>query len=247
MAVWLPRSAWAARASRGAVALRGSEIDGYAWHWPGMAKPINATGDAGMRRVASALRGWQNYHMDGRGWSDIAYQGAVDQAGRKWTLRGVNIRSGANGDADVNRRYGAFLLILAPGEQPSPAMVKTAVEVGGEFCDRFPSSRKKPYGHRDVRPEGTDCPGPIAYGAITAGIFTPGVTPPPKPDVPVPTPEDEMTLDEYEEYNNRLYGAKGTLGIWHAQEAAYRTAHLAALKAQTDALNALAAALTPRP
>lgn len=55
-----------------------------------------------------------------------------------------------------------------------------------------------------------------------------------------------MTVEEYEEYNGRLYGTKGTLGIWHAQEVAYRTAHLAALKAQTDALNALAAALTPK-
>lgn len=79
----------------------------------------------------------------------------------------------------------------------------------------------------------------------------PPVTPPAKPPVKPPvappkTTEDEMTLDEYEAYNGRLYGPAGTLGIWHTQEVEYRKAHLAALQAQTDALKALAAALTPK-
>lgn len=244
MVDYLPRSAWNARTSRGATALVGSQIDGEALHWPGMAKPIDATGDIGQRRIASALRGWQNYHMDDRGWSDIAYQIAIDQAGRAWTLRGINIRSGANGDADVNRRFGAFLLVLAPGEKPSAAMIATTKAVCADFRKRYPSARAKPYGHRDVRPEGTDCPGPLAYSAIQAGTFTPGATPPPPPKPPT---EDEMTVDEYEDYNARLYGPKGTLGIWHAQEVAYRAAHLAALQAQTAALQALADALHPKP
>lgn len=183
MVVYLPRSAWGARASTGGVALSITQVEGEALHWPGMAKPIDATGDAGMRRVASALRGWQNYHMDDRGWSDIAYQIAIDQVGRAWTLRGLNIRSGANGDADVNRRFGAFLLILAPGEQPSPAMIATTKGVITDFRKRFPKARLKPYGHRDVRPRNslgqqtTDCPGDNAEAAINAGKFTPGTTP----------------------------------------------------------------------
>ena len=173
MVTYLPRTAWGARASRGPVALNASQVVGEALHWPGMAKPIDATGADGQRRIASALRGWQNYHMDTRGWSDIAYQVAVDQAGRAWTLRGLNIRSGANGDADVNLKYGAFLLILAPGEKPSAAMIATTKGVIADFRKRFPKARAKPYGHRDVRPAGTDCPGPITYAAIQAGTFTP--------------------------------------------------------------------------
>lgn len=191
MATYLPRSAWGARPSNGGVALVASEIDGAALHWPGMAAPIDAAGDIGQRRIASALRGWQNYHMDTRGWSDIAYQIAIDQAGRAWTLRGLNIRSGANGDADVNRRFGAFLLILAPGEKPSLAMIATTKGVHADFRKRFPGARLKPYGHRDVRPAGTDCPGSIAYAAIQAGTFTPSPVPPLPP--PPPLPEDEMT------------------------------------------------------
>jgi hypothetical protein len=185
MTEWITRAQIGLRPRNGGgVALKVANVDGYALHWPGMAKPIDATGDAGFRRVCSALRGWQAYHMDTRGWSDIAYQAAVDQAGRKYSLRGLNIQSGANGDQDVNVRFGAILLVLAPGEKPSAAMIATAKEVAGEFCRRFTGARKKPYGHQDVRPRNssgektTDCPGPAAEAAINAGTFTPGTTTP---------------------------------------------------------------------
>lgn len=172
MVVWLPRSAWDARpAEAGPGPLLAYRVEGIADHWPGMAKSIDATGDAGFARIASALRGWQNYHMDVRGWSDIAYQGAVDQVGRAWTLRGLNIQSGANGNLDVNQRFGALLLILGPGEQPSAAMTKTVREIHYQFKQMFSGSRIRPYGHRDVRPSGTDCPGDPAYAAITSGKF----------------------------------------------------------------------------
>lgn len=190
MTEWITREQIGLRPRNGGgIALKVANVDGYALHWPGMAKPIDATGAAGQRRVCSALRGWQDYHMDVRGWSDIAYEAAVDQAGRKYTLRGLNIQSGANGNQDVNLRYGAILLVLAPGENPSAAMIATVKEVGGEFCRRYTGARKKPYGHRDVRPRNsqgqqtTDCPGDIAEALILAGKLTPGTTTPPPPDV----------------------------------------------------------------
>lgn len=193
MVTYLPRSAWKARAARGSTALLASEVVGIADHWPGMSKPINATGTAGQARVASALRGWQNYHMDGRGWSDIAYLVAVDQAGRAWTLRGLNNRSGANGDGTVNRKYGACLLILGPGEEPSAAMIKTAKGVHADFKKRFSKSRVRPYGHQEVRAKTasggvtTDCPGPKALAAIHAGKLDAGTVSVP-PVVPTKPP-----------------------------------------------------------
>jgi hypothetical protein len=220
MVTYLPRSAWGARASRGGVALDPSVVEGEALHWPGMAKPIDATGDIGMRRIASALRGWQNYHMDGRGWSDIAYQIAIDQAGRAWTLRGLNIRSGANGDADVNRRFGAFLLVLAPGEKPTAAMIATTKGVILDFRKRFPKARLKPYGHKDVRPAGTDCPGPIAYAAINAGTFTPSITVGGTAAAPTggttmaiqDTTEYKAAFQANVDYNRLLWGEGGSAG-----------------------------------
>jgi hypothetical protein len=80
-----------------------------------------------------------------------------------------------------------------------------------------------------------------------SGTPKPPVTPPTKPPVAPPkTTETEMTEAEYEAYNARLYGPAGTLGVWHAQEVAYRAAHLAALEAQTAALQNLADALKPK-
>ena len=137
MVTYLPRSAWGARTARGSTALVPSQVKNGAFHWPGMPKPIDAAGDIGKRRVASALRGWQNYHMDSRGWSDIAYQIAIDQEGRVWTLRGINIRSGANGDATVNREYGAILLVLAPGEQMSAKMKASSRAVVADYRKRY--------------------------------------------------------------------------------------------------------------
>lgn len=195
MVTYLPRSAWGARPTRGSTGLVRDQVEGTALHWPGMAKPIST--QAG---VASALRGWQDYHMDVRGWSDIAYQVAVDQAGRAWTLRGLNIRSGANGDADVNRRFGAILLVLAPGEQPSAAMKKTVQGVVADFRRWFPKGTAIK-GHRDVRPDPTDCPGPLAYAAIKHGDFTPSTSAAPAKDL-------DMTDSQYDALMNEIKAAR---------------------------------------
>jgi hypothetical protein len=110
--------------------------------------------------------------MDGRGWSDIAYQEAVDQAGDYWILRGLGTRSAANGDTDVNTRFGALLLILAPGEKPSPAMIRTVRKRVAAHRRRFPRSRRL-VGHGEIRPEPTACPGPAAQRLIESGAFEP--------------------------------------------------------------------------
>jgi hypothetical protein len=173
MVDWLTRDAWGARPPEAKVSLVRSQVKGTAIHWPGMTGRIDAAGAVGQRRVASALRGWQDYHMDTRGWRDIAYQAAVDQAGRKWTLRGLNLQSGANGNEAVNDAYGAILLVLGPGEEPSAAMKSTVQEVIAEFRRLFPAALLiRP--HSAVRPEGTDCPGDRARACIARGDFTPG-------------------------------------------------------------------------
>lgn len=190
MVEYLPRSAWNARpANPGPGALVPDRVDGLAFHWPGTTSHTPITSQAA---VASALRGWQNDHIDSRGWSDIAYQVAIDQAGRAWTLRGLVTQSGANGDRDVNERFGAVLLVLVQGEEPTDAMKATARAVVDDFRRLYPHGTKI-VGHRDVRPEPTDCPGPAAYAALKAGDFTPGTQ---------TTPEDEMTPAQMTELKN---------------------------------------------
>src|SRR5687768_9820658 len=97
------RADWDAKPSRGGPGpLAANEVKGLVFHWPAMTKPIR-----GFANIAAALRGWQAYHM-GKGWSDIAYQVAVDQEGNRWNLRGLDTQSAANGDEDVNDEYGAI-------------------------------------------------------------------------------------------------------------------------------------------
>lgn len=192
MVDYLPRSAWGARPAEGGPgSLTISLVEGVAIHWPGTSstKPIHS-----QAAVAAALRGWQDYHMDVRGWSDIAYQVAIDQAGRAWTLRGLRTQSGANGNNDVNERYGAILLILISGEEPSEAMKATTRAVVADFRRIYPKGLAiKP--HSLVRPASTDCPGDEARAAIARGDFTPRATPPKGTPVALTTTEIQAIAD----------------------------------------------------
>jgi len=189
---YISRAAIGLRAPNGSHQLVPSQVRNFAWHYPGMASPINASGDAGLARVKSALRGWQAYHMDSRGWSDIAYCVAVDQVGRKYTLRGINIRSAANGGTQVNLEYGAALLVLGNNEEPSAAMKAAAREVAGDYRVRFSRIPRRPTWHGAIRPGGTasdpstDCPGKRAIAQIKAGKFDAGSSP-----TQPPVPEDD--------------------------------------------------------
>lgn len=197
---YLARTAWRARLARpGPGPLHVDQVDGVALHWPGMADPLDSFTD-----VAAALRGWQSYHLDDKGWSDIAYQVAVDQAGRAWTLRGLRTKSGANGDAEMNDRYGAILLIVAPGEQPSPALLATTRAVITDFRRLYPGANAiRP--HSAVRPEPTDCPGDAIRAAIARGDFTPS----PLEDIDMTTAAELKTqLDRVEKVLGTLVSAE---------------------------------------
>lgn len=162
------RADWGARKPKpGPGLLYGATVKSIVLHWPATSRPIR-----GVQNVMAALRGWQSYHMDDKGWSDIAYQEAYDQDGNTYIGRGLDVQSGANGDEDGNEENGALLLILAPGEQPTPAMMKAARKGIARHRALFHRSRGVK-GHSDVRPEPTSCPGPIVLGLIRAGEFEP--------------------------------------------------------------------------
>lgn len=103
-------------------------------------------------------------------------------------------------------------------------------------------------------PVAKDCPGPDRvkqYNNILVPWFKNATIPPvvpPKPPVIPPPKEIDMTpeqnLQVITEYNNRLYGDKGTEGIWHAQAVARDVALLAAVTASGDATHAALVNLT---
>lgn len=160
------RKEWGARiAEPGPGRLDTSRVIGLALHWPAMKRPVR-----GVDHVAAALRGWQDFHMDTHGWSDIAYQEAVDQDGNVYSLRGLRNQSAANGNQTLNQQYGALLLILAEGEEPTQAMVATVKRRIRRHRELFPGSRRL-VGHGDLK--ATTCPGPIVREHIKEGTFKP--------------------------------------------------------------------------
>lgn len=164
------RAGWGARVPAGGPGkLDPGDVVGICLHWPAMSKPLSTP-----NAVKSALRGWQNYHMDTKGWSDIAYQEAVDQGGNVYELRGITTQSGANGDALTNQTYGSLLLILAPGEQITVAMVEAVRDRIERHRELYPKSTKI-VGHSQIRPEPTACPGPIVADAIARRVFEPEI------------------------------------------------------------------------
>lgn len=196
-ATYKPRSAWGARpAKTGPGLLTPSRVRGVALHWPGSGETDSFDSDS---EVAAALRGWQAFHMDGRGWSDIAYQVAVSQDGDVWTLRGLREQSGANGCNEANEAYVAILLILVAGEEPSAAMKASVRDVVADVRTIYGNDAAEIKPHSVVRrvceSGGTDCPGPAATAAIVRGDFEPWAQPP-APNPPKEHPLSDLTAAE---------------------------------------------------
>ena len=158
-----PRADWGARAATRASKLNPSKIGIVDVHWPG-SKGRLARDRPG---VAKALRGWQDYHMNGHGWSDIAYNIAVDLAGEVWELRGWDAVDGgvASRSDDVT-----ILLVMGDQDQMTDAMKSSVLWVMGEFDRRF--GRKLRRTHHGALTQ-TDCPGPEATAWSKAGFPAP--------------------------------------------------------------------------
>lgn len=160
------RSDWTKARAADAHPVAPGSIDGAALHWNGPPVPISALTDP---RVF--LEGVRRYHTKTRGWSDIAYNLAVDQTGDVWELRGLDHYSGANGTSYLNQRYIAVLFIIGDGQVPSDDMIaggRRAIEL---IQKKYPRAGRI-VGHGSIRPGGTACPGPHINEAIRSGAFS---------------------------------------------------------------------------
>ena len=133
------RSDWGARPASYVNSLDYSKVRDLIVHYPGTASPI-ARDDESIRR---ALRGWQDYHIDKKGWSDLAYNVAVDQLGRVWEGRGYDRRDGA-----TSGRGGTSMSILAmvaDDEAPTDLMLSGILRVITEGKRRAPNAAVGPH------------------------------------------------------------------------------------------------------
>jgi len=90
---------------------------GVAVHWGG---PRQGTTGSSCN-CASTWRNWQNFHMNSRGWADIAYNFGFCNHGNVFAGRGFSTRSAANGTNAGNQNYYAACWIGGQGETPSKA------------------------------------------------------------------------------------------------------------------------------
>lgn len=170
------RADWGAKPPTTTYDLHASRVRGVVVHWEGTPVP-GTVYDGDQAAVAEQLRGVQRFHMGTRGYSDIAYNWAVDGSGSVWQLRGWNHRSGANGNNELNETYLAIVCLIGTGQKPSRAMLYGLDFLIDEAELLYPKALELK-GHRDVRR--TECPGPDLYAHVKAHRRNTPATPTPR-------------------------------------------------------------------
>jgi len=154
------RNDWGARSAKGVTKLVASKVTRIFNHWPGSKGTIGTSKST----IVKYLRGWQDYHMDGRGWTDIAYSIAVDQNGKLWELRGLDRADGAT--ANQGGKSVSVLAVLGTKEKPSAKMLARLRAVNKALVAKFPNASVG--WHAQVK--STDCPGPDLIKWFKAGM-----------------------------------------------------------------------------
>lgn len=177
MTQYLGRGAWTTTVARGST-LTGTKLRGVAVHWPGTTQ--DEIGPSTQAAIASRLRSYRDYHVNTRGWSDIGYNLAIDQAGRVWMLRSttwggnrVGAHCASPSNPDANHEYVGVLLILGDQEAPSPAMVDAFQHWYANHFRRTWPGRSDVRGHGQVAGASTSCPGVLARAMISSMIQPP--------------------------------------------------------------------------
>lgn len=214
--VYLDRSVWtsAPRPVAKLVSLDPAAVKGVAVHYTGSTSPLGET--ATLSLSCKRLEDERVFHTSpqpqGRGWSDIAYQAAIDVEGRVFDCRGIQYRSAANGNVPVNMAYGACTWLLGVGDQPTPAMVEAFRDWREtRWLEMYPHATAV-VGHRDLYQ--TDCPGAPTYALVTSGALTH----PPEDDVPLTDAEIDAIATHTRDkilavtYGNNPDGSPHTLG-----------------------------------
>jgi hypothetical protein len=171
----LPRSAWGARPPRQAPATSRDLKLAIVHH------SVNANSYAASQ-VPAMLRAIQAYHQDVRGWSDIAYNVAVDRFGRTWEARAGGITENVLGGHSAGFNTGSLGVVVLGDFTRAAVPAATLEAVARVIAWRFALGRVDPastfpyttagssrfpagttvllpriVGHRDV--QSTSCPG----------------------------------------------------------------------------------------
>lgn len=203
------RAEWGAKASSGPMNVFGAIIDGVALHYEG---PHMGVFDHD--ECAAKIRGIQDFHMNTRGWSDIAYNFIVCPHGIIYEGRGTAHGSAANGTTESNAKYMAICGLWGQNDAFTE-LGRRAMKAAIGYCQAHRAGTR-------VRPHSdffqTSCPGDPIRQWIAAGCpadKTPII--PPKP-APAPTPKPHPVSGQI-----AVDGAFGSATVHKLQEELNKT------------------------
>ncbi len=128
-------------------------------------------------------RGTQNFHMDGRGWQDVAYTCGVCPHGVVFEGRWLHTRTAAQGTNTGNATSYAIYLFVGEGETPTADQMSAAWDVAAYLRARGGAGA-------NIRPHrywhSTACPGDNLTNWIAAGFN--------RPNGPINNTGDEVAL-----------------------------------------------------
>lgn len=170
------RSAWGARPPTRVHRIPVPTRDLWLHHTAG-----SESGAAGMRQI-------QRFHMDTKGWSDIAYSFVIDPTDNAiYEGRGAGVAGGHTAGHNTTS-HAICIMGNFDTEHPSPTLLRTIADLVRHGRDRG-WWRDLTGGHRDASGASTACPGRHLYAAI------PEIRALSSGSAPVPTPpgDDDMT------------------------------------------------------
>lgn len=175
MTTVITRAQWGARAPR---ARPPEDFTGGTAHWEGP-----HMGTFPHTSCPAKVRGIQAFHMDARGWSDIAYNYIPCPHGYIFEGRGQGVRSAANGTNVGNDSDGAVCYLGGEGDPFTPEGAQAMA-----YALHLVSPGGQRHAHRDWKP--TACPG----DTIAAWVHSPAARGPGNDQG-----EDDLTRDELDD------------------------------------------------
>ncbi len=115
------------------------------------------------------FRGWQNWHMDGQGWPDLAYHVIIGIDGTVYEGRDPRYR----GDTGTTYDTTGHFLVVVEGDfntdEPTPAQVQSLTRVLAWAAEEYGVSSSTIAGHKDYA--ATTCPGTHLHALIESGAL----------------------------------------------------------------------------
>lgn len=161
------REQWGARKPRSRVRFYPNKP--CSGHWNGPTVKVAGKTEWGHEYCSALVRGIQNFHMDGRGWADIAYNWLICPHGYVYEGRGLLYQNGANGTTTGNKTSPA-ICFLAGTDNAFTELERVAFKDCTNYVATHSSAPHGAMGHRDHK--ATECPGNVRYLWIRDGMPT---------------------------------------------------------------------------